>query len=162
MKIIDNFLPKFYFDFFLERLFNRNFGWYFQNSKVLDNDNEQQFTHLFYQNNCLQTPQENFDLVKPILEKLNVNKLLRVKLNLQIKEDKVRPTLFHTDNTIENATTSIFYLNTSNGKTLFRNSEVESVANRMVIFPSHLEHAGTTHSDTKFRIVLNINYITKE
>ena len=28
----------------------------------------------------------------------------------------------------------------------------------MVIFPSNLEHTGTTHTDKDFRIVLNINY----
>ena len=159
MKVIDNYLNNFYLDFLLERILDRNFAWYYQKSKVVDNDNEEQFTHLFYKNNSIQTEQQNFDLLKPILDKLNVNKLLRVKLNLQIKEEKIRPTLFHTDNTIDNATTAIFYLNTNNGKTLFRDSEVESVANRIVIFPSHLEHAGTTHTDTKYRIVLNINYM---
>ena len=159
MKVIDNYLNNFYLDFLLERILDRNFAWYYQKSKVVDNDNEEQFTHLFYKNNSIQTEQQNFDLLKPILDKLNVNKLLRVKLNLQIKEEKIRPTLFHTDNTIDNATTAIFYLNTNNGKTLFRDSEVESVANRIVIFPSHLEHAGTTHTDTKYRIVLNINYL---
>ena len=163
MKIIDNFVSDIFFNSFKNKILDRDFAWYHQNSKVSDNDNQQQFTHVFYQNNSLHTEKVNFELIKPILYTLNVKTLLRVKLNLQIKEDKVKPTLFHTDNKIKDSTTAIFYLNTNNGKTLFENNkEVKSVANRVVIFPSYLKHAGTTHTDTKYRIVLNINFIKKE
>jgi hypothetical protein len=33
-----------------------------------------------------------------------------------------------------------------------------SKKNRIVIFPSNLKHAGTTHTDEKIRAVININY----
>ena len=55
--------------------------------------------------------------------------------------------------------TGIFYVNTNNGKTIFKNGkEVESIKNRMVIFPSNIEHAGTSNTDTENRIVINFNW----
>ena len=48
MRIEDNFLDTIYFDFLYNKLLDNNFPWYFQNSKVVDNDNENQFTHLFF------------------------------------------------------------------------------------------------------------------
>ncbi len=57
--------------------------------------------------------------------------------------------------------TSIFYVNTNNGYTKFEDGTiVESVANRMVIFPANIKHTGTTCSDEKRRVVINFNYYT--
>ena len=51
-------------------------------------------------------------------------------------------------------------MNTNNGKTIFKHGEeVNSVANRMVIFDSNLEHAATSHTDEKTRVVVNFNYV---
>ena len=50
-------------------------------------------------------------------------------------------------------------MNTNDGKTIFENQkEVDSLSNRIVIFGNSLKHAGTTHTNSKYRIVLNINY----
>ena len=50
-------------------------------------------------------------------------------------------------------------LNTCNGYTKFKKSgKVKSVANRMVIFDSNLEHQGVTCTDKKRRVVINFNY----
>ena len=72
MKIIDNFLPSFVFDFLNKRLFDKHFAWYHQNSKVLDEDNEEQFTHLFY--NDTKEYSDKVNLLKPIFDKLNVKR----------------------------------------------------------------------------------------
>ena len=65
---------------------------------------------------------------------------------------------YHTDFPFE-CKTAIFYINSNNGLTLFKNGQIiESVENRMVIFNSQLEHTGTTSTDTKNRIVVNFNY----
>ena len=57
-------------------------------------------------------------------------------------------------------TTAIFYLNTCNGYTKFRKSgkKIKTVANRMVIFDSNLEHAAFSQTDEKVRVVINFNY----
>ena len=154
MKIIDNFLPDIYLQYLLEIVLSNKFDWYYQSSKVEDNDGGQQFTHIFFSNN----KHSNYlSILDPIFKILNVKKLIRVKANFTFSTNKIENFKFHTD-THEECNTAIFYLNTNNGKTLFRDSEVESVANRMVIFPSYLEHTGTTHTDTKYRLVLNVNY----
>ena len=58
-------------------------------------------------------------------------------------------------------TTSIFYMNTNNGYTEFENgAKVESVENRMVVFPAEMKHRGTSCTDKKIRVVINFNYFT--
>ena len=56
--------------------------------------------------------------------------------------------------------TAILYMNTNDGYTEFESGEiVESVANRVVIFSGTKMHRGTTCTDAKRRVVMNINYI---
>ena len=65
----------------------------------------------------------------------------------------------HNDVNID-CNTAILYLNDNDGKTIFENEEkVNSVKNRMIIFPSNLKHAGTTHTNTKHRMVINFNFL---
>ena len=56
--------------------------------------------------------------------------------------------------------TSILYLNTNNGYTKFKSGEkVESVANRLVTFPSMMMHTGTTNTcNSPYRMCMNINW----
>ena len=57
------------------------------------------------------------------------------------------------------STTAILYINTNNGYTKFKKGgKVKSVANRMLIFDSQLEHAGVTCTDALRRVVVNFNY----
>ena len=74
--------------------------------------------------------------------------------------------LFHVDNIVDlseeklkQLTTSIFYINTNNGYTIFEDgTKVESVANRLLTFPTNMKHTGTSCTDEKTRIVINFNY----
>ena len=55
--------------------------------------------------------------------------------------------------------TAVFYINTNNGWTYIKNGgKVKSVANRIVIFDSNLEHTGVTCTDEKRRVIVNFNY----
>ena len=59
-----------------------------------------------------------------------------------------------------NMKTSLFYLNNTNGPTVFKDgSEVDCVRNRLLTFPSNTIHSGRSHTegDNK-RIVINFNY----
>ena len=59
-----------------------------------------------------------------------------------------------------NQKTAIFYINTNNGYTLFKDgTKVDSVQNTMLIFDGSLDHCGVSCTDQKRRIVLNINYV---
>jgi len=60
---------------------------------------------------------------------------------------------------------SIVYLNENyeGGATIFENGEeYQSLSNRCVIFPSNIKHASKSHTDTKRRVVLNINYLNEK
>jgi len=56
--------------------------------------------------------------------------------------------------------TSIFYVNTNNGCTVFEDgTEVKSVGNRLVTFPGNTLHTGRNCTDEKCRVLINFNYI---
>jgi len=157
-KIKNNFLNKEYFNLLNQTFLNNMFPWYYQKDKVDVNDNQFQFTHVFYDN---KKENSNYSyILNELFKKINLKTIIKAKLNLTTKRKKFEKFNFHTDTDIK-CNTAILYLNTNNGKTVFENKKllpVNSVENRIIIFPSHIKHAGTTHTDTNFRIVLNINY----
>ena len=156
IKIIDNFLNEDDLNNLKNQFLNYNFPWYFQEGVVFEKDGDFQYTHTFFNNNKINS--DYFDLLKPFLSLLNIKSIVRIKLNLTTKENTIRKFDLHTDVPFI-CNTAIFYLNNNNGKTVFNNKkEIESVENRIVIFPSNLEHMGTTHTDTNYRMVLNLNY----
>ena len=172
MNIIDNAISKTDFTAIQDLMLSASFPWYF-NESVLNPDNEQtafddlndfQLTHSFYYDNGEYgyIGSEYFDLMKPIIRKLNSRCLLRIKANLRIvAPEKDMIAGWHTDYVdAYNMTTAIFYVNSNNGYTLFKASKkkVESVENRLLIFPTNLEHCGVGCTDNKQRIVINFNY----
>jgi hypothetical protein len=121
-----------------------------------------QFTHTFYKD---YTPVSGYmNVIAPLVLKINPLGLMRIKANLgPIRKDKVRFT-YHTDfNGFETGTkTAIYYVNTNNGTTVFKDgTEIQSVANRLLIFDQNIPHTGTTCSDEKFRCLINLNYINR-
>ena len=87
--------------------------------------------------------------------------LIKVKGKLypkskKIKEWKMNPDVHWKH---ENCMTSILHINTNNGYTKFENGEVvKSVRNRLVTFPAHLKHTGSTCTDKQYRCIINVNY----
>jgi hypothetical protein len=126
----------------------------------------QQMCRVLYYNPHIQTEDWRcldsvFRVVKPLL-------LIKVKVNLTFGTDNPVRTGWHTDSgpgIMEHSTTAIWYVNSNNGGTLFKDEEndteffVESVANRLVIFPAHIKHMGVTCTDERARFVVNINYM---
>ena len=89
---------------------------------------------------------------------INCQYLIRIKANCNPRSDRIIKHGFHIDTTTK-CTTAIFYVNSNNGYTEFEDgTKVESIENRFVTFPSHLQHTGTTCTDQKRRIVINFNY----
>ena len=97
----------------------------------------------------------------PLLDKIVSGFLLRVSLNLTFATPNPYVSEFHVDTEVKNSNTCVYYLNSNNGGTKFRDSGeiVQSQRNRGVIFPSHFYHAAVNTTDTKLRWVLNINYL---
>ena len=137
-----------------------------QYSDNIDNKNDVekfQFVHMFYEN--YQPQSQSMNVLTPILELLRPAAIYRIKSNLLTKTSAIIENKFHVDMGVlpeerqKQWTTSIFYMNTNNGYTKFENgTKMNSVANRMITFPSNMKHKGTSCTDERTRVVINFNY----
>jgi len=158
-KKIDNFLSEEDFIPLSDMLNSFYFPWYFNDQICYESDGLSQFTHTFFEELTRSPNSDFYPLVECFLDKLEVKELIRIKANLNVKTEVPIQTGYHID--YPDATTAVFYLDTNNGGTeLNKTTFVESVANRIVIFDSNIQHTGVTCTDQKKRIVLNINYRT--
>lgn len=145
----------------LQNLFfeNTDFPYFFNSHKVAKGDGFSQFTHQFYVNNTINS--NFYNHLNGLLDRIDPLAIVGIKANLQLKASEIKTTPMHQDyaNTLDNQKTGIFYVNTNNGKTVFENGfEVDSVANRLIVFPANEYHAGTTHTDEDYRCVINLNW----
>ena len=170
MKVIDNFLSEEDFGEIEKVLMGANFAWHYNNFVAHEDigaDLEEcnfQFTHAFYMPDVEVGYQavysQHFHVLFPILQKLPIKALWRVKSNMIPRQDRYVVHGYHVDIPFRcKATTAIFYVNTNNGYTIFKDgTKVESVANRLVSFDSQKLHSGSTCTDSKCRVTVNINY----
>lgn len=161
VKIIDNFLELSIFEELQNTFCGPYIPWYYNkgiNKPTIQEDlnlNDYQFTHKMFENNIIYT--ELFPLIQPILNKLEVKSLIRIKANLSTKTEIKQVYGLHKDTDFE-CTTAIFYMNTNNGYTILGDEKIEAVENRLVKFNSQIPHTGSSASDTQIRVVLNFNY----
>ena len=170
IDIQDNFLPKREFDHIHDQILGTemyHFPWIL--SHIISKDKRYadniQLCHGFYDQHA--PLGETFQILYPILQKIQPVAILRIKANLLMCRDTIIESNMHNDvvdiDKYENADflrTSIFYLNTCDGYTKFENGDkVQSVANRFVSFPQSLKHCGSTCTDQPFRSVINFNYV---
>ena len=152
MKIIDNFLSDSEYQGLLDLILNHSFPWFF--GPVISGSKYTQFTHCFYQKD---QPTHLYPKLSFFREKLEVRSFVRIKANLNPKTEKIQEHDYHID--YSDMTTAIFYLNTCDGYTKFKDgTKVDSVSNRILIFDSNLEHHGTSCTNNPGRLVINFNY----
>ena len=166
IKIVDDFLPKENFKLLQDSMLGTTFPWYYNPTvDSLDDKGKFQFTHIFYKDNKILSNIYNtwYEVIfGPVI---GHGVLDRIKANLLTKTPEIVENAFHTDIASETKllTTSIFYVNTNNGYTKFEDGTiVESVENRLVSFPVNIKHTGTTCTDEKIRVVINLVYMTYE
>ena len=157
MKVIDNFLPDYYFRSLSNTILGDDFWWFYNEDTAIEGDGHSHFINMFYKKNPV-GPTESFPKIEPYLPFFKMKELCRIKANLAPRTIFHRKTGWHVDN-LPCSTTAILYMNTNNGWTEFKKgSRVKSVANRVVIFDSNLEHQGVTCTDKKRRVLINFNY----
>jgi len=168
IEVIDNFLTEKEFSYIQETMLGPYFPWYYNNFIVSEEDESLNFQliHNFYKLNPNYGYQEICDLlelVQPILSKLNMFLLIRSKANLTTITDKHITSGYHCDFDYD-CTTAIFYINSNNGYTIFKDTKekVKSVPNRLLKFDTRMKHSGVSSTDEKRRVVINFNYIEKE
>jgi len=182
IKIIDNFLDKEIFKKLQSFLLSNNFPWFYNESKVRDKSmvrvpspiegydsvDQHQFTHTFLGNELNFNWSNWASHITPLLDKIKPRVWVRIKSNLTNITSKPEVSGWHYDKNENNGpwtdtTTSIFYVNTNNGYTVFENGKkIPSLENRLAIFPNHLMHTGVSQTDTKIRVTLNLNYLGKQ
>ena len=133
------------------------FNWYYQEGRSYDDDDFYLMTHMFFQPE-VGLNSEHLNMWNTYMNKVEAKKCERIKANLTFKTPTIEPALFHID--YSDMKTATFYINTNNGYTEFESGvRVSSVANRVCIFDSNLQHRGTTHSEGgNQRVVVNFNY----
>ena len=172
IKIEDNFLVQEEFDELQALIMGEEFAWYYTGTIDYEDQKDKfQFTHMFYIGMTPCSP--HFKDLSPILELIQPVSIFRIKSNLLTKTPNIVKNAFHVDmnmpeENLKQWTTSIFYLNTNDGYTEFRdgriemeNTKVKSVANRLVTFPTNMNHTGTSCTDEKIRLVINFDYYSK-
>jgi hypothetical protein len=164
IKIEDNFLAPRCFEALQQAMMGPGFPWYYNDSIDSGEDIDKfQFVHGFYIESA--PISDNIQVMNPILGVLKPTALYRIKANLLTRTLNIIENKFHADigrlseENQKHWTTSIFYVNTNNGYTKFKDgTKIESVANRLLTFPSNLEHTGTSCTDEMVRVVINFNY----
>jgi hypothetical protein len=165
--ILDNVISNAESEKIKSQIFGVFFNWYYKDYVVADEDateNTQdyqfQFTHQFQENGNIVTPMENWEMLFPIFYVIQPMNFIRVKANLIPRAEKIVSHGLHIDTFTPYSITGIYYVNNNNGCTEFEDGDkVESKQNRIVLFPSNMQHTGTTCTDAKVRVAININFI---
>lgn len=166
MQIIDGFLDRSVFLGMRAALLDPAFPW--ERSAVnsrpaagVDEDANRQQVHGFFLRKAgMLHVSERFDVVRPIVDRLRPDLLLKVKLNLTRRQAAHVEYGLHVDTRHPGATTVLLHFNTNDGYTLFEDGRrVESVENRLVLFDSAIRHTGASCTDAEYRLVLNLNMV---
>ena len=159
IEIIDNFLDPYYFKSIKNAIIDKKFPWYTDGENNISgtkNNDGMYFTHMFY----FDKPHSKFiELLNPLIQKIpyDPNKLKRIKGNLYPQSQRKIYHGWHKDFETPHQG-CIFYINTNNGYTIFKNKKVKSIENRLVLFDPSILHRSTTCTDAVYRININFNY----
>lgn len=159
VKVIDNYLSQEDFLQIKNTMMSNNFSWFYHKEVTYSQKNEDEsfyFTHLFYINNSPNSSQ--FDLVLPLIKKINPKALVRIKGNLYPNLNKKIENQRHVDFDFQHKG-AIFYINTNNGDTVLNDgTRIKAIENRILFFDPSKTHNSTHCTDEKIRLNININY----
>jgi len=159
---------------FFERLQNivngNSINWQFENDTVYNaNDNQMMFTHTLY-NKLIKQESILKPIFEPILyfvdELIDIKDLLKMKMNLYVNHTIQHKQKKHIDiakedkkTAIDGLKTAVFNFTTCDGYTQVEDKKYPSKENSIIIFDGNKLHCGATPTNTKSRIVLNLNVI---
>ena len=150
----DNYLNKEDYNNLKRIMLGNDFPWYFQDEAVYK---PQEWAHAFFNHNDGITS-GFFNILKPILKKLDIKALIRVKANLYTNHGKIEEHKNHSDFPFPHQG-ALFALNTCNGFTMFsNNTKIKSIGNRILLFDPSNPHYSATCTDARIRCNININY----
>jgi len=163
MQIIDNYLEPTMYKNISDFLKSNKTNWFLSSfdTQNFTNNKNGFFEHFFYDNNQPSCP-KFFDLILPILKKLKVTAPIKVRANLSLRDIDTVESGWHMDGYHSAATTGILYFTSCNGKTVVKTKDgdvfVDSVENRMLLFPQKTEHKIVYQTDVHERYLINFNF----
>jgi|SRR6056300_234485 len=162
-KVIDNFLHQNDFIRLQAFFMNIDCNWYF--SKGVSETDVKEDKYFYMVHTVYEHHKPNSDIFNacyPVLEKLNVKSLLRIKANLYPNQgEPVHTHKAHQDYTFPHKA-AVYSMNTCNGGTVIGDEFIESKANRIVIFDGSKPHSSTTCTDEQIRVNIGFNYVDEE
>ena len=159
MKIIKNYLDKDYFKQLKTTVFDNHFPVYYSNV-IAHPDDDKKLTDFFFDHTVYEhlTPKSNhFPIFIPLLNKLQVKALIRLKVNMYTRTEEIIKHNMHSDYKFEHKG-AILGLNKCNGGTWIEDQFVESQENQMVLFDPSKPHCSTSCTDDHVRVNIILNY----
>ena len=160
-SINDNFLDEKDFYPLHSTLFSETFPMYYISKVATEKDNalgSYYMVHTMYEypKGWLSGYKE---LLQPLLDRLKVKSLVKVKVNFYPRTDKLLLHGLLRDNDFE-CKSALLFVNSNDGYTYLKKEDmkVESVANRVLHFNSFFEHHSTTCTNQNLRCTINVNY----
>ena len=158
MQILPTFLKYYTFTELKNIVTDKNFRWYYPQSS----GEPEQYSNLLYYDHQFSedvTPKLK-RILATICSQLGAISVLRININSTPRNAPEQT--WHTDWVISTPNkTCVFYLNTNDGYTEFKDMRVDSVENTAVTFDTNIEHRGVPPTNVSRRLVLNINYFEK-
>lgn len=165
IMVIDDFIPKRLQDDIESLLHDGYFPYYFDAKTNFYNKNGfdvSQFIHNFYKDG---NTSQWWECVKPLFHfleqkiKIYPYEIERAKANLQLPYPVKQHHPLHFDSDAENAYSLLYYVNDSDGDTVFSvNNSLEHISpkkGRAIFFKSSILHAGSSPNTSDTRVVLN-------
>jgi len=159
INVKKNFLSKESSTRLEETITQFNFPWFVQKEISLnDQSGYCYFTHLLYEKGKANSPLHNI-VMPEFIKKLKIKNLIRSKLNLYTKTEKIIEHIFHIDYDQKHMT-ALYFINSNNGPFVFKkpNKKIIPEKNKCVIFNGEHEHRSSSCTDEPYRLTLNINY----
>ena len=155
MNIYKNFLDKDQCNKINKVMLGMYFPWFYTKHQTTFKDSSF-MGHCFYQDNKINS--HFYYLVEPLMNKLNPTKIINIRSALCLKRPMTSK--WHSD--FKKATSkdkvAVYYVNTNNGCTIFKNKKIKSEKNKIVIFDGNIKHKVKYQTDKDTRIIINCNY----
>lgn len=159
-EVIDNFIPEADFLKLKTLMMSDEFPWFY--SPYITHENEKSvnnlfyMTHMFHYHNAIQS--NHIDLLNPILSRIDIKAIIRIKANLYPNQGKLYQHVSHTDYRYKHQG-ALFSINTCNGGTIMHDGKkIDSIENRIIFFDPSKPHSSTNLTDSSVRINVNHNF----
>ena len=160
MEVYDDFLEQSYFNNIKKMITDHNLPWYTTREIGTKTDlieNLYYQTHTFFEHYRIYSP-EWFDKLIPLINKLDVKALVRIRANMYAGRENISVHGYHVD-CVYKCKAALLYINDNDGYTEFeKGDKVESKANRLVIFNANERHRSTNCTNAYARFNINFNY----